>query len=312
MSPLYPWPTYPELWDLEIESIEIDGHDSIALADDAAYRVELDGREWASAIFRVRATTSHSIDGLMPTSGYVVASTTQSASRSSFTLAPDGSGWVAIVHLTKDAVAGKSILEAHLTALIGDRMRVIARSHTWEVISDAGVAPRPAGAPPFDFTWVDFRSPEAPKIARLDPHAYCVVDLTDGATVLLNEGIEGFKEILHLKSPKLEKRRLQGLLGADVARQATTAMLRAAVDEVTSTAVEGDVQPPGNPRLVEVLDAVSDGMGLSTTQELLARIGAATTMDERNRLWADMDTTVARLTGVSSALAAACKGAIDA
>ncbi|MGY4645039.1 hypothetical protein [Cellulomonas sp. URHB0016] len=313
MSPLYPWPTYREPWDLEIEAVEIDGQDSTALADAARYRIELDGREWTNAALRVRAHARDSVDGLVPTAGYVMVSTRQSASRASFVLTPDGSGWVGTVHLTKDTLAGKSVVEAHLTARIGDRLRVIARSHSWDVVADAGSAPRPPGAPPLDFTWVDFRKPDAPELARLDPAAYCVVDVTDGgATLLLNEGIEGFKEILYLKSPKLEKRRLQDLLGADVARQATTALLRAAVDEVASTADDDDAQLPGNSRLVEVLDAVSSGMGLNSTHDLVARIATARTIDERNRLWADMDTTVARLTGVSSALALACKGAIDA
>ncbi len=140
------------------------------------------------------------------------------------------------------------------------------------------------------------------------PEAYAFMDLEGTPRLLLNSGIDGFQHLLYARAPKLERRRLQDLLGADVARYALTTLFRAAAAEVRDD--DGTVSPPEPSSSAGVRGRGGTHAGCRSRggdfvpAEQLVR--ARDSVKDTVELWGAVDLAIAALTGVSASLSTAC------
>jgi len=299
VSPVFAWPTYREPWTLTVEDPMVDGQYREELVDDEHRRLRIDQVEdWRQVLLDVRAVPPS--DDLRPDRVHLLVESRRSNTRMSFPL--DGEGpYGTSAELRREYLAGPVTLVVEATGIVDGRVRLLGRSEEWTLVVDAGQAPTPPGAPPFTMTWVDFRSAEAPPAARRNPDAHSIMDLSGEPCLYLNDGIEGFRSLLHADTARLERRRARDLLAGEVARTAWTALVRAAVADIGSADSGDDVSAPEDQLLRHALEAVARvASGVSDLDDLVERIAAAQDGSGADgaALWTDIDAAVDRLSGL--------------
>ncbi|WP_043496454.1 hypothetical protein [Georgenia sp. SUBG003] len=312
MSPLFAWPTYREPWSLDVDGLMVDGVFREDLVAEDARRIRIDeAGDWQRAAISLTATPEDKADGIEATGVHILVESPRSNTRIPVPLRADDDGaWVGDVELAREMLGGTVTIVAVVTAQIDDRVRLVGRSDDWKLVVEPGEAPVPPGAPPFAMVWKNFSDTDAPPIARRDPDAHAVMDLSIQPTLYLNDGIEGFRAVLNADTARGERRRARDLLGADVARTALTTLVRAAVEEVEQNATDDDASPPEDHMLRQTLEAVARvGRTTADLEELCGRIAAARqgTLSERLALWTEIDAAIARLSGLPDAVASLAK-----
>jgi hypothetical protein len=282
--------------------------------DTGRRRLRLDHVDaWCTAHIDITASTTETTPvDIDACDAVVVVSCTRTNVRIPFVLdaagIEDDGRFEGRVVLERSVLAGAAELTVDIAATIEGRRRLVGMTEPWSVIADADSAPTPPGKPPFETAWLDFADPKAPDIARHQSDAYSVMNLLGPKpTLLLNEGIDGLKALLLAATARNERRRLRGIIGTAVARQAVAMIFRAAAAEVV--AVDDDAsepQVPSDPLYRQACEAVAGAMTTTASVDELydslldAERGPAV---DRARLWAEIDAAVDRLTGHSSAVA---------
>lgn len=299
MSPVFAWPTYREPWSLIVDDPMVDGQYREELVDDEYRRVRIDGVDgWRQVVLDVTATPPD--ENLTTERVHLLVESPRSNTRISVPLGGDGV-WQASADLRREYLAGPVTLVVEATGTIDGRVRLLGRSEEWTLVVDSGQAPTPPGAPPFTITWVDFRSAEAPESARRNADAHSIMDLTGEPCLYLNDGIEGFRALLHADTARLERRRARDLLAGEVARTAWSTLVRAGVTDIATGDVDDEPSAPEEPLFRQALEAVARvATGVSDLDDLVERIWSAQngTITEVMSLWTDLDAAVDRLSGL--------------
>jgi hypothetical protein len=312
----YPWPTFASPLQCRLTDVRLDGellrpH----LIDDEHLRVRLEhAGDWERFDCEVSLSTDEplpaGIDRVLP---YVLVSSTSTNTRMPFPLTSrNGDVTTGRLNVPRSAVAGSFTVHAETGADLAGRRRVVGSSDLWTIVLDHREAPIPPGAPPFEISWIDFTSAEAPLAARENSSAHVLMDLTSEPRLILNSGIEGLQALLYNNNAKLERRRVRDVLNASIARYATTTLFRAAAAEVI--AYDDDApQPPTSSILRQTCEAVAEQMpGIGGVEELYEELAKAT--DNRiadTELWMRIDLAIDSLTGSADALSAAAKAAAN-
>lgn len=312
MSVRFAWPSYGAPWATSVQDVQVDGEDATDSVDATRRRVRLDKTgEWAAATLTVTAATDEEIpDGLTSVEAFVVISSPRSHTRVPYMLEtgdPPTKSFSGTIALRREILGGAVTMRLDLAADIDGRRRLVGIGEEWAVIVDASEAPAPPGRPPFETSWIDFNSSSAAIAARRHPDAHAVMDLSQAKpTLLLNEGIDGFKSLMLAKSARHERRRLRTLLGSSIARQATATLIRAAASEVVPFDQADEPQAPQDVLQRQTCEAVADAMAsIGSVSELYERIvQAAFNPPLRDELWAEIDAAIDRLTGYSAHVAA--------
>lgn len=319
MSVRFAWPSYERPWAVVLENLQVDGvpragHVHI---DPTRRRLRLDEvGAWQTVRFDLTASIGDAAPaGTGPLTGVAIVSAQRSNTRIPFRLEPVGDDrcFGGPVVLRRGALAGIADVEVKIAATVGDRRRLVGVGDEWTIVIDPAQAPTAPGRPPFDTAWIDFRAPEAPLVARQQPEAYVVLDTTttDAKPVLLlNEGIDGLKDLLMAPTARHERRRLREVISTTIARQVTSTLVRAAVNDVVPTDMDDDFEPqrPEDRLHAQVLDALAEEMTtVASSTELYERLWRATrgSVKEQAELWVEVDAAIDRMTGHSSAVAIA-------
>jgi hypothetical protein len=303
----FAWPAYATPWELALSGLSVDGVTGHDLFDAPHRRLVLAGLDnWQSATFTVTATTGEQAPaGAVDLQGFVTVTSTGSNSRVPFLLAKVGTGaqgFSGQVEIERAVFAGVAELSFDVGARIGPRARRIGTTEPWKIVLDPADAPMPPGRPPFDTVWVDFGAAASPPVARQDPTAYAVMDLSDGKPrLLMNGAIEGLWELIRATAPRQEKRRLRAIIGTLIARDATATLVRAAAAEVIPPYIDDTfvVQPPQTPLYIQVCEAVAAEMAsVASATEFYDRLSDAARDEpaKRAQFWAEIDAAVERLT----------------
>ncbi|BEL01959.1 hypothetical protein Q0Z83_001500 [Actinoplanes sichuanensis] len=309
MTVRYPWPTFTAPLRCRLTDVHLDGRPLPAdLIDDSHYRVRLDGMStWESFECEVVLST----DEAMPTgvdrlTGYVMVSSSATNTRLPFPLTAADGSLVGRITVVRGAVAGGFTVAAEVGGDVAGRRRVVGSSDPWTVVLDHREAPVPPGAPPFAMSWADFNSSAAPAAARQTPDALAFMDVTGEPRLWLNAGVPGLQALLDNNHAKLERRRLRDILSTTIARNATSALFRAAAAEVVSYGDEPP-QPPATALYRQVCQAVADQMiGIAGVDELYEQLVAQRDDPLGNAdLWRRIDAAVDTLTGSLDALTTA-------
>jgi hypothetical protein len=246
-----------------------------------------------------------------PVSAFAVVSSRRSNTRIPFRLEsirPERDSFSGTITMQRAALSGSAEMAVNIGADIDGRQRLIGVGEAWSVVVDAADAPTPPGRPPFDTAWMDFRAATAPLLAKQQPEAYALMDLTEPKPkLLLNEAIDGLKGLLVPATARHERRRLREVIGTSIARQATATLIRAAASEVIPLdPEETEPQVPLEGLFAQVCEAVAEEMTtIASASEFYERLlsGSRGTAIDRVRLWAEIDAAVARMTGHWSAVA---------
>lgn len=314
MIPLYSWPTHRDPLPLSVTGLTVDGDARDDLVDGAHERLRLDRLEqWQAATVAVATEISTGGEVGPPDTVHVLVSSPRTRTRLPVPLANTGDGaWVGEVRVPRALVAGVPTLAVEVAGTIQGRTRLLGRSDEWSLVVDAGEQPVAPGGPPFPMKWVRFDSARAPEAARLSPDVPALMDLTGRPTLYLNDAVPGLRALLHADTARGERRRIRDYVGAEVARIATTALVRAAVEDVVANADGDEVPLPVAHAQREALAAVARSMrSVSDVQELCGRIvrAAGGPLGDLVALWSEMDAAIARLCGSTEAVAAAVKEA---
>jgi len=310
MSIRYPWPAFASPIQCHLTDPRLDGEPlGPQLLDGEHRRIRLDQEpDWdvfeCDVVVETDEPVPAGLDRLIP---YVMVSSTTTNTRMPFPL----SGEPADGHLAipRSTVSGSFTVQAVTGALVSSRRRVVGSSAPWTVVLDGRQAPVPPGALPFDFSWVDFASDEAPEIARKNPSSHAVMDLTNVLPrLLLNSGIEGLQPLLTSDYAQLERRRLRDILGSSIARYVAATVFRIASDEVTAD--DGSsARLPSTAMYRETCEAVAAHIpDISTVQDLYDQIVDAQGDEfKRIELWTRIDLAIDALCGSSDVLTIAAK-----
>ena len=176
---------------------------------------------------------------------------------------------------------------------------MVGTAESWTLVVDASAAPRPPGAPPFATEWVDFGAAEAPASVRAARDSYAIMDLSGPKPVLrLNSGIKGFETLLGSTGAKLERRRLRDTIATRIALYSVTTLFREAVAQIVVDDA-GVVTLPDDALLRQLLELVAGDSRVAASADdfyaTIARPHLLSSLD-RTRLWAEVDTTLDRLT----------------
>jgi hypothetical protein len=295
----FAWPQFRDEWDLEIQLVE-PKRDDQDLIDPSARRVRLDqAGDWSIATFAFHAqTTEKAPDGLGDDlDAFVLISSARTNTRLPVRLERSEAGFRGEVTLDRNLLSGAVEVVAQITTR--DPVRVVGNTLAWTVVVDASAAPRPPGAPPFETSWDDFTSVDAPQIARASRGSYAVMDLTGANAVLrLNKKIKGFEALLGSTKAQLERRRLRDTIGTGIARYALSTLFREACVRIDVDGA-GAVTPPEDPLLRQVLDAVASQVAsVGSPEEFYERVAQIKelTILDRGRLWAEIDAALDSLT----------------
>jgi hypothetical protein len=126
----------------------------------------------------------------------------------------------------------------------------------------------------------------------------------------MNEAVDGLKELILAKAPRHERRRLSGIVGTLIARDATASLIRAAAAEVIPSNIDDsfEPQPPSTGLYVQVCEAVARELtSVASASEFYDRLAVAARAQPnvRTEFWAEIDSAVERLTNHSDAVAKA-------
>lgn len=313
MTPLPAWPSFREPWAAQLDALEIDAAPRPDLLDSDHRRVRLDlAGTWSTTSFTISTSSDEVFTGSVASVQALVSSPRTNTRVAVPLVRQEKAAWRGEVRLPARLLGGTVRMWVEVAGTHAGRTRLVGRSDEWVLSVDPAEAPTPPGAPPFTMTWLDFSGDDAPALARRNPDAPFVMDMTGTPVLLLNERIEGFRDVLHADHAKGEKRRARDVLAAQVAQHALASVLRAAVAEmVTDTDIDGDVAVPTDRLKRQALGAVAGAMeGVADISDLAARIVEAERgpMVERLELWAEIDAGVARLAGVPAAVLDLSKG----
>lgn len=316
MTIRYPWPTFASPLQSALSDIRLDGEPlQNPLVDDDHLRLRLDrAGDWQRFDCDIAVTTDETVpDGIDDLRGFAMVSSISTNTRLPFALTSTG-GLPAAGHLTipRSTVAGSFTVQAEIGAHIRGRHRVVGSSEPWTVVLERREAPIPPGAPPFDISWVDFNSPEAPPAAKANPASHALMDLSGEPRLLLNSGIDGLQALLYNKTAQKERRRMREILSSSIARYATTTLFRTAAAQVVAYD-DGPPQPPSAAVLQQTCKAVADHMsGIGGVDELYELIStAADDPLAAAELWLRVDPAVDAATGTSTALSDAAKEVVN-
>jgi hypothetical protein len=312
----FAWPAYGAPWSLRLDEVEFDGVVRDAVVDATRRRLRLDEfAGWTSATFDVTATTDEDVpSGASDPVAFVTVSSSRSNSRVPFVLTAMGSdvrAYSGKVTIARAAFAGSADLTFDIGASIGGRRRRIGTSELWSIVLEPAEAPLPSGRPPFETTWIDFRDEAAPLIAREDPSVYAVMDHSEGKPrLLMNEGVDGLKDLLLAKAPQHERRRLSDIIGTLIARDAVGTLIRAAAAEVIPPSIDDtfEAQPPTSALYAQACEAVAKEMtSIASVDEFYTRLveAARDQPEKQAQFWAEIDAATERLTNHASAVARA-------
>ena len=313
MTQHFPWPQYRRPWSLDVEVLGVTpaGEPDV---DPDRRRIRLDELEdWTQVGLRLRlATTERTPDGVAQMSPYVMVSAARSNLRLPVLLEQDGDTFVGDCHLMRSSLAGITELQAYVASVggsaVGDEptpTRIIGESEPWTVVVDPGESPPAPGAPPFETERRHFSDPGSPPQLRAAATSYALMDMSGPDPVLyLNQDIIGLEHILDAKSPKLEKRRLRDLLGAQIAHHVLSTLFREALDR---TVVEDDLVTIPEDRLMkQVCEAVSEAVpSVEGSEDMMRRLLDSST--DRARVWMEVENALTVLTGVGDAVARSVK-----
>jgi len=302
MSTVFAWPTYRELWTLVMDSPMVDGYFHEEVVDEGQRRIRVDRIEdWKRLVLEVTAIPPQ--ENLTPGRVHLLVDSPRSHTRVAIPL--DGEEeWQGTADLRREYLAGPVKLVAEATTTVDGRTRLLGRSEEWTLVVDAGEAPTPPGAPPFPILWTDFRTPDAPDAARRNPDALSFMEPSGEPRLYLNDGIEGFRALLHADTARLERRRARDLLAGQVARTAWTTLLRVAVAEVQMSAEDDVPVAPDQPIFRQALEGVARvTTGVSDLEDLVMHIASAYrgSVAEQAALWSELDAAIDRLCGLPDA-----------
>jgi hypothetical protein len=311
MTVRYPWPTFKAPLRCRLTDVRLDGRPlSADMVDDSHYRIRLDSAPtWESFECQVVVSTDESRPaGVERLTGYVMVASSGTSTRLPFPISAEGNDLIGRITVAHGVVAGSFTVSAEVGGEVAGRRRVVGASDPWTVVLDRRDAPVPPGAPPFAMSWVDFGSAEAPPAARQTPDALSFMDFAGEPRLLLNKGVPGLQTLLDNNYAKLERRRLRDILSTTIARNATSALFRAAAAEVVAYD-DGPPQPPATALYRQVCEAVADQMiGVGSVEELYEQLVANRDDPPGNAdLWRRIDAAVDALTGSLDALTTASK-----
>lgn len=171
-----------------------------------------------------------------PVEATVTANCGPTNHRHAVRLTRDGSNpalWTGHIELDRDNASERTYLDAALTATVhGRAQRPVAMSPRWTVYADEPHSLLFQGT--LRVSWIDFRGPEAPTLARDFPRSTHVIDF-DGSTprLLLNSGFEGLVPLLgDRKDRQGVDRALHDFQRTSIARATWLALLTEALAEV--------------------------------------------------------------------------------
>lgn len=312
MTTRYPWPVFSAPWSLELSEMTVDGSAVGDLVQTDLRRVRLDGIEaWQDMSATMVVTSSEAVPDDLPAdtlAAFVLVSSPLTNRRIPVPLGRDGESLrlTGKVNISRLEVAGIVHMTCEVVADIEGRRRLVGSTEPWTIVVEPAAAPSPPGAPPFDFSWVDFDAESAPELARKNPHAHAIVDLSGKATLLLNAGLEGFQALVQADKAKLERRRLRDVLGSSLARTACAAVMREAAVSVTQ---DEEWTAPTDKLQAQVCEAVAGAMpSVGSADELYQRLFEAAEGSPKDRalVWAEIDVALDALTDVSATIATAC------
>jgi hypothetical protein len=298
MTARFAWPQFRVPWSVALMSTSESV--SATAIDAGARRIRLDDiGAWTSTTFAIETSTTETTPlGVGELEAFALVSSKRSNTRIPVRLDSTGPNhFHGELTLDRDTLAGAVDIIVQVVA--ADPVRMVGEGEPWTVTVDASAAPPRPGAPPFATEWVDFTSADAPQSVRDSQASYAVMDLSGPDPVLrLNSSIKGFEALLGSTSAKLERRRMRDVLATGIAKYAVGVLFREAMARLDIDDA-GEVTLPDDPLLMQVLDSVaSESRQFAAADDFyrrLATVNALTSVD-RARLWAEVDTTLDRLT----------------
>lgn len=310
MSVRYPWPTFDGEWLCGINEIECDLPDAKPAVDSDSFRMSLaEVGDWATLSFTLTARTDEKrpkgLDGTL--TGYALLSCSSTRIRVPFPLSPrdeNPNELQGTIDISRDDLAGTATLVAEIASEYHGSPRIVGRSIPWTIVVEAGSAPVKPGQPPISQSWIDFRAPDSPLVARQSPDAPAVLDLSAAKPMLLlNSAIPGFQDLLSSETAKLERRRTRELLGSQIARYTLATLFRAAAVEIASE--DDEPVAPSDPLFRQVCEAVADTIPhFASVDELYRRLhDSHGKRAESADLWTHIDVAIDALADVPNTLA---------
>jgi hypothetical protein len=305
----FPWPQYTQPWALRIHASLPNAPQAEIVVDEAARRIVVPSdSSWSILTLSFAVSTDEVVDIGADVIAYVLVSAARTNIRIPVKLRKEAETHVGDVTIERALLRGVADVVAQLVT--DSPVRLVGVSEPWALVVEAGEAPLRKGKPPIDVQWVNFSDSESPSIAQSATDSYAVVDMTGLEPVLLlNEEVEGFKQLMMAGKPQLERRRLQTVLGSSLARLTMTSLVR----EAQARIIENDddtFDPPEEPLYRAVLDALATQIGsVSDTDDLCSALGNPKSMSptDRARLWAEIDNAVDRLTDHAESVAQVVK-----
>lgn len=205
---IYPYPTLASDIELTISDLEVDGHavnTEFVLGGDRVLNIYDAGiSEWERLGFNV-AVQCHgpTLQAYESEHGQLELTLVTSCRATNMRqgIKPirselDPAKWASHVELNRNSLRNKVTLRAILTGDIESHaFRPVGLSDPWTIYFDPTDSFRVAGA--LRVVWIDFKSPDAPPIARQFPDSAYVVDLEKPLPeILLNSDFEGLEPLL--------------------------------------------------------------------------------------------------------------------
>lgn len=300
MSPLFPWPTFSEPWTLQVHDVLLDGVPAADAIDAEHHRITLSHDDWDVATLDVSLRTGEPKPIDVHVAG-VLVDAAASNFRPFYALGggnDERRGWI---DLERDLLWGVVRVHGEAASLIDGRARTVAHSNCWTIVVDAGAAPVAPGAAPLQFSWISFSADDAPDVARRHAGAHVVVEVDPEPRAYLNRDVEGLQALLNDTTAQGERRHTRDLVGIEIARTITTALVRHGIRQMF--AVEDDVLDlPDDPVLRSALERAAVGLAI-TPEELCERVRlSADDVKQHAALWTDLDAAIATMTDYTEAV----------
>lgn len=304
MTQHFPWPQYRRPWTLSVAVVSVTPEGDADVDADRG-RIRLDGIDgWRSVGLEFRLSTSEPRpSGVERPFAYVMVTGARSNFRLPVRMRETDAGFIGSCRLSRDSLAGTVDIQAHVVTDPSDseRARVVGDSNSWSLVVESGEAPPLPGTPPFEIVRLHFSADDAPSTLRTAAASYALMDVSGPAPVLyLNQDVKGLEHVIDAKSPKLEKRRLRDLIGAQIAHHALATLFRHALADCALDAE--DIALPDDRLLRQVIEKVADAVPSVEDGEALVRalLEGGT---RSGQVWMEVDNAVTALTGLGSAVA---------
>lgn len=285
---IFPYPTFKG--DLELALSEIRVDDAPVLPEDVQANdrlVTLHGRDrtdWekvtASVDVQVNPATMRQFEAEHgPLALCVIASCRPTNTRQPLRLERstlDPSIWSGRLELHRPQYRDKVQVQAVLTANIqGLPHRIVATSDRWTLYFDPSESFRIAGS--LRVVWVDFRSADAPEIARRFPDSAYVVDLERSLPeILLNKSFDGLEPILRdAKDRSSTELALHDLTRMSFAKSIWLALVHDAMSSIPVEEDDGEPAWPEREWHAEVLRRILPEVDPTKSESELLRLASA-------------------------------------